>query len=73
MKCRNIDSNFRVDVRRYNWASVSEPHTCYFNTAVVYIYSQRRLDTRHRTRDYFAFQWPLIDFCAYETGADHAK
>ena len=24
--------------------------------------------TRHRTRDYFAFQWPLIDFCAYETG-----
>ena len=21
---------------------------------------QRRLDTCHRTRDYFAFQWPLI-------------
>ena len=28
---------------------------------------------RHRTRDYFAFQWPLIDFCAYETGVDHTK
>ena len=26
--------------------------------------------TRHRTRDYFAFQWPLIDFCAYETGVN---
>ena len=23
--------------------------------------TQRRLDTRRRTRDYFAFQWPLID------------
>ena len=34
---------------------------------------QRRLDTRHRTRDYFVFQWPLIEFCAYETGVDHAK
>ena len=30
---------------------------------------QRRLDMRHRTHDYFAFQWPLIDFCAYETAA----
>ena len=30
---------------------------------------QTGLDTRHRTRDYFAFQWPLIVFfCAYETG-----
>ena len=28
------------------------------------------LDTRHRTRDCFAF---LIDFCAYETGVDYAK
>ena len=31
---------------------------------------QRRLDTRHRTRDYFVFHWSLI---ASETGVDHAK
>ena len=31
---------------------------------------QRRLDTRHRTRDYFAFHWSVI---ASETGVDHAK
>ena len=34
---------------------------------------QGKLDTCHRTRDYFVVQWPLIDFCAYETGVDHAK
>ena len=34
---------------------------------------QRGLDTRHRTRDYFTFQWLLIDFCVYETGVDHTK
>ena len=38
-----------------------------------YVKAQKRLDTRHRTRDYFAFQWPLIDFCAYEAGVDRDK
>ena len=59
--------------------------TCRLEVSAIFSYSasaramrqirscQRRLDTRHRTRDYFAFQWPLIDFCAYETGVDHAK
>ena len=33
----------------------------------------RRLDTRHRTHDYFAFQWSLIDFCASETGVVNSE
>ena len=57
----------RVDVGH---EKVMEITTMWGSLAYIASYQQRRLDMRHRTRDYFAFQWPLI---ACETGVDHAK